>query len=167
MTVSERFMGHVSTESKAGCWLWTGADDGRGYGQFSYKGRTARAHRVAYELFVGPIPSGLVLDHLCLTTRCVNPQHLEPVTQQENNVRCVALIKNCPAGHPYTESNVYINGSGNRLCRECNRERARVNRKKNQPQSLEYQRKYREANRERQREYMKQYHAKKRAEVIS
>lgn len=67
------------------CWLWTAAIRRRsGYGVFSHQARTMLAHRFAYELLVGPIPDGLVIDHLCRVRHCVNPDHLEPVTQREN-----------------------------------------------------------------------------------
>lgn len=66
-----------------GCWLWEGALRG-GYGRVKLDGRTQAAHRASYELHVGPIPSGLVLDHLCRNRSCVNPAHLEPVTTEEN-----------------------------------------------------------------------------------
>lgn len=71
----------------AGCWLWTGTIAPNGYGYFAIKGRSQQAHRVAYELLVGPIPDGLDLDHLCRVRACVNPDHLEPVTRSENNRR--------------------------------------------------------------------------------
>jgi len=71
------------------CWIWTaGGDYGRG--RFAVVGRSGRlllAHRFAYELLIGPIPEGLTLDHLCMTPLCVNPEHLEPVTQAENSRR--------------------------------------------------------------------------------
>lgn len=71
------------------CWLWTGKMDGkRQYGAFRYKRDGAVhykiAHRLAYELLIGPIPEGLVIDHLCRNGRCVNPDHLEPVTNRVN-----------------------------------------------------------------------------------
>src|ERR1019366_4519713 len=79
----ERFLKFVLPEPNTGCWLWTGGLNRGGYGQFMTPPCTV-AHRVAYELFVGPIPEGLQLDHLCRVRSCVNPQHLEPVSQQEN-----------------------------------------------------------------------------------
>lgn len=66
------------------CWLWLAATNQNGYGTFSHESRPCKAHRFAYELLVGPIPEGLVLDHLCRVRNCVNPSHLEPVTQVEN-----------------------------------------------------------------------------------
>ena len=68
------------------CWLWTGATM-EGYGQFSYAGQSQLAHRLAYTELVGPIPGGMTLDHLCRTRACVNPLHLEPVTNRENILR--------------------------------------------------------------------------------
>jgi hypothetical protein len=85
-----------------------------------------RAHRVAYELLVGPIPDGMHLDHLCRTPACVNPAHLEPVTPRVNSLRGVsfsavnATKETCPAGHPYSADNTYLSPTKrNRLCRTC------------------------------------------------
>lgn len=71
------------------CWLWTGSTNNMGYGRLYSVDRddSVYAHRFAYEVFVGPIPANLVLDHLCSVRRCVCPDHLEPVTQRENNIR--------------------------------------------------------------------------------
>ena len=69
-----------------GCWLWEGATDEKGYG-LVYTDRSRRAHRVVYERIRGPIPEGLQLDHLCAVKPCVNPAHLEPVTNSENQRR--------------------------------------------------------------------------------
>lgn len=66
------------------CWNWTGAINLNGYGHLTLINGSARAHRVSYEIYVGEIPSGLVIDHLCSNRKCVNPAHLEPVTQEEN-----------------------------------------------------------------------------------
>lgn len=100
MTPSKRalFWLHVDVRAADECWLWTGAINHNGYGIFAVEGkRVARAHRVAYELRVGPIPVGLHLDHVeergCTSRACVNPNHLEPVTQAENNARAAARRK--------------------------------------------------------------------------
>lgn len=72
------------------CWLWTATDDGHGYGHFQagtnrHNARSVKAHRWAYEDLVGPIPEGMVLDHLCHVPRCVNPDHLRVVSQRVNS----------------------------------------------------------------------------------
>jgi hypothetical protein len=74
------------TDKSGDCWLWTGALDRDGYGRVTVNGQGGKmAHRIAYELAVGPIPEGLTLDHsVCGVTRCVNPAHMEPVTNAEN-----------------------------------------------------------------------------------
>ena len=66
------------------CWLWTGATNRHGYAHVRYEGRVARAHRVVYQLLVGPIPAGRDLDHICRVRLCVNPEHLRPLTRAEN-----------------------------------------------------------------------------------
>jgi hypothetical protein len=114
-----------------GCWIWQGTQRG-GYGRAKANGKQTAAHRVVYEALVGPIPDGLVLDHLCLTPLCVNPAHLEPVTRAENVRRAwraglnanSALVSSskthCPQGHPYDEVNTYVNPTTRkRSCREC------------------------------------------------
>lgn len=67
-----------------GCWEWQGRRDSHGYGQFRLEGRIRKAHRVAYELFVGEIPKGMVLMHTCDNAACVRIDHLRPGTQEEN-----------------------------------------------------------------------------------
>lgn len=116
------------------CWVWKGGQGGGrkgGYGIFTRipGEKHESAHRIAYELLVGPIPEGLHLDHLCKTPLCVNPDHLEPVTPAENNRRSDSLTaKNlrkthCPRGHEYTEENTYRDKRGHRQCLTCRRGR--------------------------------------------
>ena len=104
------------------CWLWTGRTHD-GYGRYS----GGSSHRIAYELLVGPIPDGLELDHLCRVTQCVNPDHLEPVTREENIRRRYLLVTSCKNGHPFTPENTYpipptVRRSGKRACRTCRNE---------------------------------------------
>lgn len=85
MTTLDRLLQFVDkTSDEGGCWLWTGTRNRGGYGDFRMPEGPRRAHRLAYENLVGPIPEGLELDHLCRVRNCVNPQHLEPVTRSEN-----------------------------------------------------------------------------------
>jgi hypothetical protein len=102
-------------------WLWTGARCRRGYGHFNLShSKQVRAHRFVYELLVGPIPEGLVIDHLCRVANCVRPDHLEPVTRAENDRRRRNLKTHCINGHEFTEDSVYIRGrDGIRVCKEC------------------------------------------------
>lgn len=75
----------MKVQKRPGCWNWTGgARDGYGTFTEKHKGRTHLAHRLSYELTVGPIPDGKVLDHRCRNTLCVNPSHLRPVTRKQN-----------------------------------------------------------------------------------
>src|SRR5688500_6362748 len=70
-----------------GCWVWTGNQATGGYSQIHVNGKSTGAHRVSYEHFVGPIPDGMQIDHLCRNRLCINPAHLEPVTPLENQLR--------------------------------------------------------------------------------
>ena len=114
------------------CWLWTAALNSRGYGSFANgKGGSMPAHRFAYELFVGPIPDGLTIDHLCRIRSCVRPTHLEAVTNLENVMRGESFSvfnsrkTHCLNGHPLTPDAVY-EGRRNRACRHCAIDRSKA-----------------------------------------
>lgn len=108
-----------------GCILWTGPDNGVGYGRISFQGRLVYTHRLSYELAVGPIPAGMDIDHLCRTPACLRPDHLEAVTHQENIQRGIRSMRPaCPYGHLFTEENTYRTKYGHRQCRVCQRRRA-------------------------------------------
>jgi hypothetical protein len=113
-----------------GCWEWIGPR-WKGYGVAMVKvaggWRVVRVHKVAYAALVGPVPKGLVLDHLCRVRHCVRPDHLEPVTPRENTLRgCGATALNarkevCSKGHPLAEENMTPHATWRR-CRTCQRE---------------------------------------------
>ncbi|RBY95070.1 HNH endonuclease [Blastococcus sp. TBT05-19] len=108
------------------CWLWTGVPV-HGYGYIRIGKRKVQAYRVNYERWIGPIPHGAVIDHLCRVRACVRPDHLEPTTYSQNTVRSPihgsqvkAARGECPAGHPFDERNTYRRpGTNVRQCRAC------------------------------------------------
>ena len=107
---TERFFKNISLPtSPDGCWEWTGTKIDQGYGHH-FCGietrKTARVHRIAYEVWKGQIPEGLTIDHLCYNRACVNPLHLEPVTRGDNVRRARARVTHCPRGHEYTLDNI-------------------------------------------------------------
>lgn len=124
----ERFLALVEVGSDPNaCWDWRGYVHS-GYGQFRDGVAMRLAHRWSYEHYVGPIPKGLTLDHLCRNRGCVNPAHLEPVTNRENVMRGTgsssrfARRDRCSAGHVYTPETTWIrtrNGRPSRVCRIC------------------------------------------------
>lgn len=125
--VLERFWAKVDLAGADGCWEWQAAKFVDGYGMFKMPGRAGkvvRAHRFAYEVLVGLIPTGLTIDHLCCNRACVNPDHLEPVTGAENTRRAVPGMSkktHCPRGHAYDAQNTRVGRDGFRRCRACDR----------------------------------------------
>lgn len=128
MTVEDRLLAGIQI-SDTGCWIWQKATAKNGYGQIGHEGRTRSTHRLAYETFVGPVPEGLQLDHLCRVRACCNPEHLEPVTQSENIQRSPLIVKtHCKQGHELTEDNLIVRQRQTytmRNCRTCHNESVR------------------------------------------
>lgn len=122
-------------DASGDCWLWTSAgigDSKNPYGGVTWNHVRCVAHRVAYELLVGPVPEGLVLDHLCRVKRCVNPDHLEPVTNRENILRGYGITARearraeCVNGHSLADA--YRRNTGYRRCRVCCADQQRAHR---------------------------------------
>ena len=122
-----RFLARV--EMTTGCWRWRGALDKDGYGVLTHRpvGVSSRAHRASYWLFVGGLDRRLTLDHLCRNRACVNPEHLEQVSDRVNVLRgsgpaAVNARKTfCKRGHPLFGSNLSIRRGGARRCLACHR----------------------------------------------
>lgn len=124
------------------CWLWKASRQNKGYGQLmrhvNGKRKIHLAHRFIYELLVGPIASGMELNHICHQRGCVNPDHLEVVSHRDNmrakgsnSGRSLRLVnamasarRHCPQGHIFTEANTGRKRDGSRRCRACDREYA-------------------------------------------
>lgn len=122
-TAEERFWEKVVKSD--GCWIFTGHLNNHGYGTFGIThDDRIYAHRYSYQLAYGPIPEGLVIDHICRTPPCVNPSHMEAVTQRENVYRGKSYLfhpkTHCKHGHELTEGNVYRRpDTGGRQCLTC------------------------------------------------
>lgn len=140
--IQDRFW--VSVDTQGPCWEWTATRNHHGYGHAWLDGRLQMAHRIAYELLVDRIDSGLELDHLCRNPPCVNPDHLQPVTHAENMLRAPwgavqyqASKTHCPQGHEYTPENTYIRKSKySRECRTCRVEASRLYRERKRRAAL-------------------------------
>ena len=122
--VADRLRNGYTVDPDSGCWRWTGRTDHWGYGVLKVARIPRLVHRLAHELWIGPIPEGLEIDHVkargCLHVDCYNPAHLEAVTHAENMRRGKwATRTHCPKGHPYDEANTYLSPLNKRYCRAC------------------------------------------------
>ena len=115
-------------EPNTGCWLWTNCTNQYGYGLGRLHGRQTVAHRIAWELYRGPIPFRMQIDHMCRVRSCVNPDHLRLVTLAqnvtENSLSGSAVNKaktHCIHGHPFAGDNLWVEKNGARHCRICRR----------------------------------------------
>jgi hypothetical protein len=130
----ERFFAKLTVNRITGCWLWKACLNGSGYGMFNASGAGRSAHVVAFEWFVGQIPFGREVDHLCCHKRCVNPAHLEAVTKRENFERWHRTVTHCKRGHEFTPENTRVWSSGggkvSRYCLTCRRTGNRARRER-------------------------------------
>lgn len=141
--IEDRIARHIVVVP-SGCWIWTGTRVWNGYGRIQVGNKCQFAHRVSYETFVGPIPAGRELDHLCRERGCVNWRHLEPVTRRENQRRaatCIPTVNaaktHCRYGHEFTPENTWVSPrGGGRVCKACQGERSRRWREKVDPERL-------------------------------
>jgi len=124
LTIQRFFAKVLKTDN---CWIWTGAKYYKGYGHIRVNGKLIHSHRMSYELFKGEIPMSYVIDHLCRNPSCVNPDHLEAVTNRQNVLRGNSFCANearqthCKNGHEFTFANTKRTKLG-RNCRTCAKE---------------------------------------------
>lgn len=125
--IEQRFLKYVDRSSNE-CWLYIGARHGQGYGLFRDDGKLWRAHRFAYEMWIGPIPNGMQVLHQCDNPPCCNPTHLFLGTNSDNVQDAIEKGRHnggkthCPEGHPYSGDNLYVRPNGVRECRMCQRQ---------------------------------------------
>lgn len=164
-------------EPMSGCWLWLGCVGRYGHGKLTYKRRGKDAHRLVYELLVGEVPKGLVLDHRhCDNPSCVNPDHLLPSTYRQNTLRSKKTLASkflerthCKNGHPFSGDNLSSEPrSKSRICLACRKARSGYEKewvKNNREKARAYTKKWRTANGDKVKEYGKRYRALNRAKV--
>lgn len=172
----KRFWSHVKKTNT--CWNWLAGKSKTGYGIFKFNDKFMLVHRLSYELSKRKIPQGKQLDHLCRNRACVNPDHLEVVTNKENVLRGIGISAinarktHCIRGHELIDHNLVIEKNGSRQCRLCKNEKnkkfmnryyhshkkeVRQYREKTKEMRKETMKKWREKNKEKIKEYKKQY----------
>lgn len=121
----KRILDKIIPVTESGCWIWMASHYRDGYGCINFNGKNCAAHRATWTIINGPIPEDRQLDHLCRVRSCVNPNHLELVTQKENILRGTsrsainAVKTQCPNGHSFTPDNTYSQHIGRRIQRSC------------------------------------------------
>lgn len=179
------FDSRVDVDPETGCWIWRLTVDTGGYAQVQARGRKWSAHRVSYVLAGGQIPDGAEVDHVCHTRdleclggktcrhrRCVNPDHLEPVTTRENTIRgrgpsalsaSTFLEGRCARGHDLAAPGALVTQRDGRYCAVCARERHRAWYAANRDRVAEYSREHAEARLEATRRYREAHRERVRA----
>lgn len=141
LSARERILSRITHEDRGfatPCWTSNRSQNGDGYTKLTFDKKLRATHRFAYEVFVGPIPEGAVIDHLCRNRACCNPDHLEPVSPRENVLRGETIVAanarktHCGRGHPLISGNLVPSNlrQGSRTCQTCATDRARTNYKK-------------------------------------
>lgn len=125
MSNKSRLLAKIFDDQETGCWVFFAARQPTGYGQMWNGKRQEQAHRISYRIYVGEIPEGCEIDHICRNRSCVNPEHLRAVSHRENmRVSNTVMGRNaakmfCKRGHPFEGRNLFITKTGARQCRTC------------------------------------------------